>query len=122
MRKVIEKYQSLPFVWGTSDCCTFVAECIEERTGSNPMAHLQYSSEEEANALIHKHSGLHGMIQSLLGKPRMLDEKPQHGDCVLTMGGGQFMAGIVYRDRVVVRTKKGVTDWPLHFALRAWPT
>ena len=52
--------RDLPFAWGTHDCCTFVSDCVQAMTGTDPMDSLRlaYHSEQEANELIESHGGL----------------------------------------------------------------
>lgn len=41
LRRVIEDSHSRAFVWGTSDCACFAADCAIACTGEDPLAHLR---------------------------------------------------------------------------------
>ncbi len=127
---VIHEYSSKPFEYG-ADCCQFVAACIEERTGENPMAAFEYSSEEEARAILDKYGGLGNAIRKTLGEEKRVElADTQDGDVLLIdiRGSLPFMADIVgdeiaavcFKGRAVVRTLGGVTDWPMGRATAAW--
>lgn len=113
---VIQKYDCLPFRFG-DDCCQFAGDVIEAITGSNPMDRFSYSSEAEANDIISSFGGLKSAITNTLGEP---DGLLQSGDIALVKFLGIVGAGVVYKDRLVVRTQRGVMDYPLDRAVCSW--
>jgi hypothetical protein len=125
---VIQEYAETPFEYGV-DCCQFVAACIEDRTGENPMKAFEYSNEEEARAIIDKHGSLGNAMRKTLGE-EIAVEDAQDGDVLLVdiRGSLPFMADIIgdemaavcFKGRAVVRTLAGVTDWPISRATAAW--
>ncbi len=120
MIEVINRYASLPLTYGDADCCQFVAECVEAERGYNPMAGFTYADEDEGNAIIDQHGGLLQAILATLGQPYA---GHKNGDVALCECQGVQMAGVIYNDRVLVRTARGgVTDWPLTRAILVWET
>ena len=127
---VIQEYSDKPFEPST-DCCRFVAAVIEDRTGENPMAAFEYSSEEEARAIIDKYGGLGNAMRAVLADCLCIDpSEAADGDPLLVdvRGSMPFMADIVgdelaavcFKGRAVVRTLAGVTDWPMGRVTQAW--
>lgn len=119
MQDIINKYSRLPFEYGL-DCCNFAAECVESITGKNPMESIRYSGEAEALALIESYGSLEAAVRSVLGDPY---DGIKDGDITVhDVQDGQQTVGVVYLGRSVVRTKSGVTDWPLEWAKGIWKT
>ena len=107
---------STPFEWGTSDCCRFVASCVETRTGTNPLP-WDYKTEAEAEALIEAHGSLANAISALLGPPR--DDEPQDGD-VAMIRSGRDVAAYIEHGRAIVKTPTGISDLSLQRVLLHW--
>jgi len=97
------------------DCCQFVRDCIKHKTGRDYGAEFEYSDEDGANKIIADHGGLAGLFSYIFGDP--CDD----GDVVVCeQVDGSEVAGIVYKDRIIVRSPKGVTDWPTSYAKHSW--
>lgn len=119
MIDVFAKYQGLPIVWGESDCCQFVGECVASVYGINPAHHVRYASENAANRLIQYHGGLAGVLDVILG-PSMPRNKQRDGDVGLVDNGAAVVAGVFWRDRIVCRVETGLVDLPAHRSPRMW--
>jgi len=111
---VIGKYASMPFSYGT-DCCAFVAECVEAQTGE--WLNLDYSTEDEANEIISKYGSLEGAITSRLGEPYFGYSEGYVG---LVKTRIQEVAGIFYHNRLICRVKTGLVDLPPYRAAKVW--
>jgi len=119
MIEVIHRYHAEPFRYGR-DCCTFVGECVEAVTGRNPTADFHYSNRREAARLIASYGSLYALFLHHLGEPY---DGHKDGDIAMRLQtNGEYIAGVVYRDRMIVRTETGVTDWPLDYAIAIWET
>jgi len=114
---VIQRYAAMPFEYGTSDCCQFVADYIESVTGENPADAFRYYGEGGAESILRQYGGLQGLLRAVLGEPSPSVDK--HG-VALTSWQGKAIAGVVYKGRLVIRTESGVTDWPIERAEYVW--
>ena len=117
MITIIDKYQDLPLVWGKTDCCQFVGECIEATFGHNPAKHVKYESEEAARQLFKIHGGLEGVITMLLGEPV---EEYQDGYVGVVDNGTCVVAGVFFKDRIICRVETSLVDLPASRAKRIW--
>jgi hypothetical protein len=118
MDEVVARWSDKPFRYGMADCCQFVGECVESITGDNPMRHFAYDGEQAAYKLIDEFGSLSNGITATIGPPT--NEPPQQGDVVVVMTDGRQMAGVVYRDMIIARTKNGVIDCPIECAETVW--
>jgi len=115
--EVIQKYDSLPFSYDGADCCRFVGEYIEAVTGENPASDFLYSTEGEAESHIARYGSLYGLFRHVLGEPDAGVTEPA---VALTECQGREIAGVIYKGRLVVKTPKRVTDWPVERAKAVW--
>ena len=125
---IIQEWADKPFEYGM-DCCQFVAACVEDRTGRNPMAAFKYSNEDEALAIISRYGSLGAAIRATLGDSIPVDQA-KDGDVLLVNIRqnlpylaeivGDEIAAVCWKGRAVVKTFNGVTDWPLNKATEAW--
>jgi len=115
--EVIQKYDSLPFSYDGADCCRFVGEYIEAVTGENPASDFLYSTEGEADSHIARYGSLYGLFRHVLGEPDAVVTEPA---VALTECRGREMAGVIYKGRLVVKTERRVTDWPISRAKHVW--
>lgn len=113
-----------PFEYGVSDCCQFVGGCLEGMGKRNPMRLLDYDNETDADRIIARFGGLAAAITAHVGDPLADPLLATEGDVVICECRGTPLAGIVLRTdlglRCVLRTPKGVVDWPLERATMAW--
>ena len=117
---VIRAWSERPFRYGLADCCQFAADAVRLRRPGDPMRRFRYSDEDSARALVSQYGSLRAAITSELGNPVDVSETTE-GDVLLVDSPvfGQA-AAIRYRDRCIVRTAAGVTDWPLSRAVCGW--
>ena len=122
-REVIHKYARLPFRYGL-DCCTFVGECLEAEGLRNPMRDILYEGEGEATEIISSYGTLSDAITAHLGPPLDHVLEARENDVAVCVLGGDEIAAIVHATdagvRCVLRTERGVVDWPLRRAARVW--
>lgn len=116
--QVIDRWQAEPFSYG-KDCCQFAGECIEALTGKNPMSGFRYEDEFEARSIIDRHGSLKNAIINTLGDPIPVNETTD-GDVILVHLKSEQIVGVRYKERIIVRTEMGCTDWPLRYGSTAW--
>lgn len=111
---------TMPFVWGSNDCCTFAAAAVEALTGANPMLPVgAYDSPIEAARLIEEGGGLEQLATSLLGAsvpPAMAAV----GDIVLVINADRQMLGVCNGTNVLAPGKDGMAVLGMDAALAAW--
>jgi len=120
--KVIREWADTPFSYG-KDCCQFAGAVVECVAGYNPMSTFDYTNEDEAKAAIAAHGSLQDAVTATLGEPSQPPYKT--GDVTLhyvvyNNGDNEQAVGVVVDGRSVVRTKTGITDWPLDRANCVW--
>jgi len=115
---VFQRYYGMPFEYGKSDCCQFVADCIEaiEPRYGDLAAPFRYGSKREAASILRKHGGLEGLVTLILGEP---DEGVPRPGFVALVDKPRVL-GIVWRNRIVARTKNDLMDLPVDRGLRFW--
>ncbi len=120
MLDLLHKWAQTPFDYGRADCCQFVAECVSELRGYNPMRCFSYDDEKSANKIIEQYGSLREAVTAVLGDP--IDD-PVDGDVALMEINGRQLAAIVYRDRCIFRTESGnIADVPASHAVCYWKT
>lgn len=111
---------SMPFAWGSNDCCTFAAACIAAITGTNPMADVRpYNTERAAARLISKGGGLLALATSFLGAS-VSPLRAGVGDVVLVTNEGREMLGICNGVNVVAPGEFGMVALGMQAAVAAW--
>lgn len=103
------------FQYGKSDCCQFVARCVEEMTGINHAEKFRYSDEDGAASILERHGGLDGLMTDVFGESV---SEPMDGYIALV--DQPELIGVVWRGRIVARTPKDINDIPLDRAHRFW--
>jgi len=119
--KIIREWSDTPFSYG-KDCCQFAGAVVECVAGYNPMSTFNYTNEDEAKAAIAAHGTLQDAVTAILGESSQPPYKT--GDVTLHYThnelGNEQVVGVVIDGRSVVRTKTGITDWPLDRAICVW--
>jgi hypothetical protein len=111
---------SMPFAWGSNDCCTFAAAAVQALTGVNPMARVPaYDSAFAAARLIEEGGGLRALATSLLGSP-VAPTMAAVGDVVLVLNEGREALGVCNGTCVAGAGPDGVVYIGLDAALAAW--
>lgn len=115
--KALNDWQRREFVYGDSDCCSFVAFIANKLTGRDFSEFLTYSSEREAYDMIDEHGSFEALIDRVFGEPA----EPNDGDpCMLELPIIGKVMGIKLGDTVVCVTKKGLTRMPTKYIIRSW--
>jgi hypothetical protein len=111
---------SMPFSWGSNDCCTFAAGAVQAITGQNPMALVApYKTEFAAARLMKEGGGLQQIAASLLGQP-VAPTMAAVGDVVLLINEGREMLGICNGVNVMAPGESGMVALGMDAALAAW--
>lgn len=117
MLTLVAEWSALAFRWGSTDCCQFAGAMAERYGwGYNPMAAFAYGSQREALEVISSFGSLEAAARETMGEPSQIT----NGSVVLVEIKGDHMMGFVHNDRCLVKTKTGITDWPLGWALIGW--
>jgi len=100
---------SVPFAWGTNDCCTFAADVVIALTGADAMQDLRgtYSSEAEAEALIQALGGLPEALTRYLGEA-VPAAYANTGDVALVLNEGQTVVAVCNGGPVLAPGPRGV--------------
>jgi len=118
--RVIRKWASRKFAYGMTDCCRFAADVVLAKTGTDFMDEWYYADEATAKRLIQKHGGLRNAITSELGEPCDIDDTTDGDVLLVHIPGIGDSAAVRFKDRAIVRTMEGVTDWSLDRAICGW--
>jgi len=119
---------SMPFAWGSNDCCTFAAAAVEAITGVNPMASFEpYGTTKgpKRQALrrllrrIDKAGGLRALTVAQMGEP-VSPLMASVGDVVLVMNAGREALGICNGVNVIGPGVAGMEVLSMDAALAAW--
>jgi len=119
---------SMPFSWGTNDCCTFAAAAVEAVSGSNPMSSMEpYGTEagRKRKALrrllrrIDKAGGLKALVTEFLGAP-ISPRMASVGDVVLVLNAGAEVVGVCNGINIMAPGASGVVTLSMDAAVAAW--
>ena len=84
----IEGHRCTRFQWGTLDCCTFVAGCVQAMTGIDYAAPLRgYTTEAQAYAILSRYDSMRAMVTALLGSGPVDVSMARRGDVLLAIQG-----------------------------------
>ena len=119
---------SMPFLWGSNDCCTFAAAAVEALSGANPMASMEpYGTEAgpKRKALrrllrrIDKAGGLQHLVSEYLGAP-ISPRMAGVGDVVVVMNAGAELVGVCNGTSVAAPGPHGMVMLGMDAAVAAW--
>ncbi|WP_295986477.1 hypothetical protein [uncultured Variovorax sp.] len=111
---------SMPFAWGSNDCCTFAAAAVQAMTGKDPMAGIPpYDNALAAARLIEEGGGLKALATSLLGEP-VAPVMASVGDVVLVLNDGREALGICNGTAVAGAGPEGMVFIGLDNVLAVW--
>jgi hypothetical protein len=111
---------SMPFAWGSNDCCTFAAAAVEAQTGADPMASVPaYDSAAEAARMMEEGGGLEQLASSLIGPP-VPAAMAGVGDIVLVVNAAREMLGVCNGINVLAPGEAGMVVLGMESALAAW--
>ena len=119
MKTIVDKYQREPFVWGKTDCCRFVCECVESVTGRDLASKFTWHDHASAKELVGSFGSLYNLVAHELGQPGG-DHKD--GDVCLTTYLGEELLGVVYGEKGLFRTEQGIASMPMASILYCWST
>jgi hypothetical protein len=109
----IQAAQGRPFVWGTLDCCLFVADCCVALCGIDPAASYRgrYCTETEAKRVLLREHGSIGAVLDAHFKqvPVMM---AQRGDAVVYDGPNGETAGVIWAGAIWAVTEQGAQPLP----------
>jgi hypothetical protein len=112
--------ESMPFVWGSNDCCTFAAAAVEALTGANPMDQVErYDGPLSAMRLVEEGGGLHALATRLLGQavPPLMAAV---GDVVLLTNEERELLGICNGTSAIAPGRDGLVVLDMTAAFAAW--
>jgi hypothetical protein len=119
---------SMPFSWGSNDCCLFAAHAVEAVTGRNPMAEFEAygtAAGPRRKALrrllraIDKAGGLRAFVTAHLGEP-VSPRMAGVGDVVMVANEGDELVGVCNGVNVVAPGKDGMVCLSMSDAIAAW--
>ncbi|MDP1580655.1 MAG: hypothetical protein Q8M02_10270 [Candidatus Didemnitutus sp.] len=118
---LIKARRSMPFAWGSHDCCQFARAGITAITGQDPARGFglrRYRTERAAAAILRRLGG----IEALLGRAGFVEIRialAQRGDVMLLRCPSPTL-GLCLGTEVAVPTADGLTFYPALQAARAW--
>ena len=84
----VEGLRSVPFAWGTADCCQFIAGAIHAVTGEDLRELFDpYDSEEGAQIILGQFGGLAGLMTRALGEPIHVSRMGRGDVCITDHDG-----------------------------------
>lgn len=109
----IQAAKGRPFVWGTLDCCLFVADCCVALCGVDPAASYRgrYCTEAGAKRVLLREHGSIGAVLDAHFKqvPVMM---AQRGDAVIYDGPNGETAGVIWAGAIWAVTEQGPQPLP----------
>lgn len=121
VQNILVDYSTKPFSYnGTADCCAFVCDIVKALTGRNLMESFRYNNEAEAEAAIKQYGTLKDLVTAIVGPSVPLKGYATGDIVVVQLSTGEWIVGVVLFDRIAVRTKKSLTDWPIEYATCRW--
>lgn len=116
----IAERRSVPFAWGSNDCCLFVADAVQAMTGADPAAELRgYRSTLEAARLIEDLGGLERIASDALGDP-VPPAFASVGDVVLIENDGRDLLALCNGTTALAPGELGMVVLGMDAAKAAW--
>jgi hypothetical protein len=116
----LREHERRPFAWGSHDCCTFAACCVEALTGENPMRRYRYRTERGALRALARDGGLERAVAVALAGREIPPLTAQRGDVVLFTYQGQPVVGVCVGTHIASPGPAGLSRTPISAATRAW--
>lgn len=111
---------SMPFAWGSNDCCTFAADAVKGITGKDLRgAFPDYVGELGALRAISVGGGLQQIVSKLLGAP-VSPKMAAVGDVVLVLNEEREMLAICNGTSALAPGECGMVLVSMEVALAAW--
>lgn len=111
--------RSMPFAWGSNDCCSLAADWVVEMTGADPMAGLRgVDNAISAGRTLEALGGMRAAVTGRLGEPIdwML---AQRGDVVLLILDRETL-GVCMGTHAIAPGQDGALLVPMDSAECAW--
>ena len=115
----VESRRTVPFEYGSHDCCHFAGGAVDAITGRNPMAAFHYRNQIGAERAIRKAGSLDALVEQTLGKP-MAVALARRGDVVIADLERGATVGICTGAEAVFASEIGVTFRPMSSVRKAW--
>lgn len=114
--------QSEPFAWGKNDCCLFVADAVEQITGTDFASDYRgtYSTEKGAYKALKKQGDETVAAAWSRHFPEIPVQEMGRGDVALVISEGQPATAICFGARLWVVSKKGLITLCRSQAIQAW--
>lgn len=122
----IVRSSTLPFVFGSHDCCMFVANCIQAMVQQDVVSEWRrYKSKSRATYLLNKHGGVIGIASKIAKDLDYHEIRPSFaspGDvCIAEYKETQFMGLVDLTGRnILVAHDPGVYSYPHSYGVKAW--
>lgn len=120
MWREVERWQSVPFEWGSNDCCLFVARVTDAMCGSCHAETLATHYHDEASAVqyIKASGGIGPAVSQYIGQPER--KRPTRGDVVLFDGPHGDTLGICVGAVIAAMGPEGVVMLPKCVTQLTW--
>ena len=121
MWEKIEELTSVPFEWGTNDCCMFTAKVIDAICVDGTFAERlsqKYTDESSALRYIANRGGIEPAVSEFIGESKT--GRPQRGDVVMFAGDNGDTLGVFVGNAIASVTKEGVVFIPRNKTICYW--
>jgi len=122
LNAVIDAWRQRPLVYGSSDCCQFLAEVILALRNED-LRHLfpAYASQQEAEAIIATHGDMVGVVTHALGEPQEAPIRAIAGDAVVFLDeDDRQVAGVCVGARIAAPGPRGLVFPSMSRAIARW--
>ena len=117
--RALNAIESRSFQYGSTDCCQFAREIVQQITGREIEAPT-YGSESEADDIVEGFGGYQKMISALLDQEPSPIDSLRTGDPVLLEVGGQPIVGVMFANGVALKTKQRITSVSAKHVRAGW--
>jgi hypothetical protein len=112
--------RSTPFVWGSSDCVLFAADCVMAITGGDVPGELRaHTCARTAAQAVRRLGGIPNVAKLAWGES-LPSTLASVGDVVLLDYRGRESLGICNGQTAIGQGINGLVTVPMDFALRTW--
>lgn len=125
MAAEIERQHSMPFAYGTHDCCIFAADVVRAMTGFDPADGIRatYSSAAEAARILRRAGGMREFVSTMLDCNPSPQGAARRGDVCMMGKTDDFLThqlGICIGDSVLVAAHTCLCQRELSSAICCW--
>lgn len=120
LESFIRARRSMPFAWGTNDCCTFAADSVQAITGEDKAATLRgHTTAKQAYRTIQRNGDMAGLATTAWGKP-IPAAFSQIGDVVLIKIGKRDALAICNGSTCMAPSAGGLAHLDMAAASLCW--